>query len=323
MGNLKVGMYIGAWPQNIGNAFFDLGALAIIKKIAPNADIYRTGGAVHWMFNASAKKNQTRAVRKLRQISNTPLERNQNSFEIGQAAEVDLLVFAGMSMCEEFVVNNGKTFIEASKRGVPVLLLGTGGSLYTERDTQVFADFINSLSKTAIITRDDDTYNMFKGKVKNIFSGIDCAFFLPDYYTPPKLHLPDYNVECFDEFLDTKVTHQEGRLVLRAHHDMWGPLRNEYINKPMTLVSDIPEDYLTIYSQSKVTYSDRVHACVATLAYGNEAQLFSQTPRKALFHKIGVPDITKKVCKLNSDLFGELKHKQVTQAKEFLEYLVK
>jgi hypothetical protein len=315
-------MYIGAWPQNIGNAFFDLGALAIIKKIAPNATIYRTGGSVHWMFNASAKKNESRVVRKLRKVTNNPIPRNPNSVEIGQVAELDLLVFAGMSMCEEFVLNNGKTFIEASKRGIPVLLLGTGGSLYNERDTRVFSDFVNSLCKTAVITRDDDTYNLFKTNLKNIHSGIDCAFFLPDYYTPPKLVLPDYNVECFDEFLDTTVTHTEGRLVVRAHHDMWGPLRNEYINKPMTLVSDIPEDYLTIYAQSKITYSDRVHACVATLAYGNEAQLYSQTPRKALFSKVGLPDITKKVCKLNKDMFAELKENQIHLAKKSLDFLL-
>jgi hypothetical protein len=134
--------------------------------------------------------------------------------------------------------------------------------------------------------------------------------------------LPDYNAECFDEEKNfgMKIDHK-GRTVLRTHHDMWGPLRNEYINEPMTLVSDVPEDYLTVYSQSKITYSDRVHACVATLAYGNEARLFSKTPRKALFDRVGAQNVTKEIVKLEQGHFKEMKQKQVAHAKAYIEYL--
>lgn len=323
--NLKIGLYIGSWPQNIGNAFFDFGARAILQAAVPDATFYPMGGAVHWMFADSARRNEMRygrLGRKVREIFNLGAHQQYNSLEIGQVAEVDLIVFAGMSMCKEFVENNGRTFIEASKRGVAILGLGTGGFLYDDEEINIFSEFLNGLHRSAIISRDEDTYGMFKGRIKNIWSGIDCAFFLPDYYTPPKLTLPTYDVENFDDAATRPTIDHHGRRVIYTHHDLWGPLPEKYINKPDTLVSDVPEDYLTLYSQVRETHADRVHACVASLAYGNRAQLYSNTPRKALFSKVGVLDITKRVCKLDLASLQELKDAQIIQTRTFIKQLV-
>lgn len=311
---LRIGMYIGSWPQNIGNAFFDFGAWSIMKMAFPNAILYPTGGAVHWMFNASREHNQKKIFR-------NPFNRfseQQNSFEIGEAAELDVLVFAGMSMCEEFVINNGKTFKEAASRGVAVLGLGAGAALYTDRESQIFSHFLNSLGKAAIITRDDDTYELFSGKISLLTSGIDTAFFLPDYFSPPRLALPPYDAVCFDG--DEKVPPIEGLLekVIHTHHDLWGYLPESYMQGKSTLVSDVPQDYLTIYSQAHATYSNRVHACLATLAYGNQAKLYSNTPRRSLFKKVGIESITEKVSSLNMPLLERLKTQQVEMARELV-----
>lgn len=40
-------------------------------------------------------------------------------------------------------------------------------------------------------------------------------------------------------------------------------------------------------------YSDRVHACIPTLAFGNKARLFSNSPRIALFENAKIPDVRK------------------------------
>lgn len=328
MAPLKIGLYVGSWPQNIGNAFFDLGAKAILQAAFPDALFYPLGGAVHWMFNASSLHNKEKSVTNLgakilRKTGVTaPYGNNHNSLELGQFAEVDVLVFAGMSMCREFAENNGRTFIEASKRGVAVLGLGAGASLYTKEDASSFAHFFSQLPNAAIITRDDDTYGMFDGTIARMEKGMDCAFCLPDFYTPPRLALPAYNIENFDDAsTDTAqiaaIEHQ-GRIVIHTHHDLWGPLCSRYISKPNTLISDIPEDYLTLYSQVAETYSDRVHACVASLAYGNKARLFSKTPRKALFQKMGLQNITTSVVSLNQDLREEMKSKQIETTKRMI-----
>jgi hypothetical protein len=321
--NIKVGLYIGSWPQNIGNAFFDLGAKAILQAALPEATFYPMGGAVHWMFMASAKHHQGgRIGSKVREILQQPAKPKGQSLEIGQLAEVDLIVFAGMSMCKEFVENNGRTFVEASKRGVATLGLGAGGALYDREESEVFSEFLNGLGKYAIITRDDDTFNLFQGKINNIWSGIDCAFFLPDYYQPPKLALTHYDIENFDYAEQHPEIDHNGRKIIYTHHDLWGPLPKRYIGKKDTLVSDVPEDYLTLYSQVNETYADRVHACVVTLAYGNKARLYSTTPRKALFSKVGVPHITEKVCQLDMEKLKDLKTKQINQTRKFVEELL-
>ncbi len=320
--DLKIGLYIGSWPQNIGNAFFDLGARAILQQAVPEATFYPLGGAVHWMFMASEKHHRGGFKNRVDHHLKRPVVSSGNSLEIGQLAEVDLIVFAGMSMCKEFVDNNGRTFIEASKRGVATLGLGAGGALYDTEESVVFSQFINSLGRSAIITRDQDTYDLFDGRIKNMWSGIDCAFFLPDYYKPPKLAIEPYDIENFDYVEKHPDIEHDGRRVIYTHHDLWGPLPKRYINKPNTLVSDVPEDYLTLYSQVNETYADRVHACVASLAYGNKARLFSTTPRKALFSRVGVPTITSELCKLDMDLLAELKRTQIAKTREYVLNLI-
>lgn len=320
--NIKIGTYIGSWPQNIGNAFFDLGARAILQQAFPDATFYPMGGAVHWMFNASEKYLRGRMRNKVDEVFRVKSGGSNNSIEIGEFADVDVLVFAGMSMCREFVENNGKTLEAASKRGVAILGLGSGGALYDEDEAKVFSDFVASLGRAAIITRDDDSYDLFDGRIKNIWSGIDCAFFLPDYYSPPLLDLSSYDVENFDyQDVQPDIDH-EGRKIIYTHHDLWGPLSKKYISKPDTLVSDVPEDYLTLYSQVNTTYADRVHACVASLAYGNSARLYSSTPRKALFNKLGVPNITHEVSKLDMSLLEDLKAQQVKQTRTYINELL-
>lgn len=321
MNPLKIGLYIGAWPQNIGNAFFDLGAKATLQLAFPDAQFFPTGGAVHWMFTASTLHN----VGKLRRKVGEKLGRDfssKNSFEVGEVAEVDLLVFSGMSMCEEFVRNNGKTFRKAAEHGIAVLGLGVGGALYTQEESVIFSDFLNSLGRYAIITRDEDTFALFHDKVSNIWSGIDSAFFLPDYYTPPKLLLPQYDIVNFD-MPDTAPTIEHSvDHVIHTHHDLWGPLRADYMSAPNTLISDIPEDYLALYSQVNETYSNRVHACIATLTYGNRARLYSATPRKALFEKVGVAQISREMCSLDMECLQQLKRLQVEQAREMIQNLL-
>ena len=329
MTQLKIGCYIGSWPQNIGNAFFDLGARAILNAAFPGAQFYNMGGAVHWMFNASALHHKEsmfgrrgcNMLKKLDIIST--YGNNSNSFEIGEVAEVDVLVFAGMSMCREFVENNGRTFLAAAKRGVAVLGLGAGGSCYNDDEVRSVSEFFNSLPRAGVITRDDDTFDMFSGNIKHVVKGIDCAFCLPEYFTPPRLALPAYDVENFDErFITPPTIDHGGRMVIYTHHDLWGPLPRKYISKSNTMISDVPEDYLSLYSQVNTTYSDRVHACVASLAYGNKARLYSSTPRKALFKKMKLEAITSTEVSLNMDLCQELRQIQIQNVKNIIENMM-
>ena len=316
-------MYQGAWPQNIGNAFFDFGSEAIIRLAFPDARIVKTGGAVHWMFNNSGKLRTGLIGKIIRKMFPDKHFENGNSIEIAELINLDLLVFAGMSMTEEFVLNNGRTLIEANRNGVSILGIGLGGSRYNEREVQIFSNFFNSLTKSALITRDDDTYELYKNHINIIEKGIDCGFFLPDYFPAPIFRNKKYEVYTFDFMAVPKSLKTNGKKIYYAHHDLWGYLPKKYTNTRGTLVSDVPEDYLSLYSNCDVTYSDRVHACVASLAYGNSAQLFNSTPRKALFAKLNVTEINQEPVKLDMQLLKKLKDHQISIVKNLAKGVIK
>jgi hypothetical protein len=314
--NLNVALYTGSWPQNIGNAFFDLGLEAIIKLALPSANIFYTGGAVHWMFNYSQN------IKKLPFISNRK-KQSENSVEIAQFAEVDIVVVPGMCIAKEFVDNNGKTFLELAKRKIPVVFVGAGALEYTDNEALYYAKFLNKFYKYAIITRDSDTFNILnKNGIKNIWEGIDCAWFLPEKYTCPKLSIPKFNIMNFDSTEEPTDINHKNCLVLRTHHDCWGPLPKRYTDKENTLISDVPFDYLTLYANVNETYSDRVHACIATLTYGNKARLFSKTQRRSLFKKLGIEDITRELVSLDISLSRKMKEEQINTVRNIIDKIV-
>ena len=71
------------------------------------------------------------------------------------------------------------------------------------------------------------------------------------------------------------------------------------------MCSDEPFTYLTVYAGSSLTITDRVHACVATLAYGNPAILYKHSPRGQLFDRLGLGDVGERVRSLDPELLGK------------------
>jgi hypothetical protein len=72
------------------------------------------------------------------------------------------------------------------------------------------------------------------------------------------------------------------------------------------VASDEPYTYLTIYAAVHLTLSDRVHACVATMAYGNKAMLFNESTRRdVLFESVGAGAIRERPCAVSRDLIDD------------------
>jgi len=292
---MKIGYYIGAWTYNIGNAFFDLGMKYVLKKAFPEATLYPMGGSVRYLFNHNTTGRCLAA----------------NCFEIGEVADIDLLAYAGMSVCDEFIADNGPTFLNASKRGTAILAVGVGALRYTSAEAASYIDFVQKLGRCAMITRDDDTFSMFGGKIGQLYRGIDNAFSLSRAYPPPRLSLGEYDVANFD---DGNVPHELpgicGRVV-HTHHKFAADLPKDFFSKHETLISDMPWDYLALYANCRSTYSDRVHACVASLSYGNQAMLFNSTPRKSLFSRFGLEGITERPCSIERDTLDREIERQI------------
>ncbi len=110
----------------------------------------------------------------------------------------------------------------------------------------------------------------------------------------------------------------EERFVVRTHHAVMSDTSHCF-DRPYTMVSDLPSDYLSLYSHAHVTYSDRIHACIATLAFGNRAQLFGRhVPRLRMFERVGVGDILQHPVQLDMQILDDEKQKQVAFLRDIL-----
>ncbi|MEI6701943.1 MAG: polysaccharide pyruvyl transferase family protein [Deltaproteobacteria bacterium] len=333
---MKITYYGGAWPTNIGNAFIDLGAMAILKAALPTATVTFCGEMPRWFFDRGlmpvSQPNPKSLFQRLlgrvfsSNISKAQIEApdviqaNMNkALDIGEFTACDMVVFSGMAMCQEFIDVNGPTILNLAKRGVKVFLLGTGAEHYTPEERISFRDFLKNINPIGFISRDRPSFDMFADCVERSYDGIDCGFFTPEAFEAPELLHPPYIAISFDSGPEP-IIHSNGRAILRAHHDLWGRISRDWVT-PKTLISDLPYDYLSLYANAQEIHSDRVHACVAGLAYGNAARLYSPTPRGALFDSVGAHTVRDGLVKLDMATFAAAKEKQIGIVREWASLL--
>jgi len=306
-------LYYGAgWPTNIGNAFIDLGAIAILRAAVPNAQIGFASEMPRWFFGHHRARSPR--FRFLRDAEGSMMD---NALDVASLTQCDLIVFSGMAMCEEFIEVNGPALLALSKRNVPILMLGTGALTYSEQEKRRFGGFLQQVKPIGFASRDDHSFEMFANFVPNVHKGIDCAFFVPNAYTPLPLLLSHYIVATFDEIPEPQLD-LRGRSLIRAHHACWDLPNHQYVHTDNTLISDIPHDYLTLYASAEEVHSDRVHACIAALAYGRTARLYHPTPRGTLFNSVGAGEIRDKLVQLDMQLLEKRRIAQVGFVRELV-----
>lgn len=98
-----------------------------------------------------------------------------------------------------------------------------------------------------------------------------------------------------------KTTHLKDYRIIRTEHRYNPVLLSKIYKSPNTYSGDVPYSYLQIYKNTEITFSNRVHACVATLAFGNKAMLFTKSPRAFLLDRVKAFDIKNKPVSVNMD----------------------
>lgn len=110
----------------------------------------------------------------------------------------------------------------------------------------------------------------------------------------------------------------EGRLVVRTHHAVM-PDAGRAFEVPYTLASDLPTDYLSLYAYAHATYSDRIHACIATLALGGRARLYGgHVPRLRMFERVGAGEILERPVVLDAACIADERKRQVEFLRDVL-----
>jgi len=338
---LRVLLVSGFWGQNIGNAFFNLGGMYILKNVFPHEEVtFIHDHPQWWIFNK----------RKL----------PRNALNLLKYVNADILVLQGPLLCRQGLKVLAEIIDICHQRNIKLVLLSVGMYEYTEEEKTMVKNFLSKNKIPLVSTRDEITYRVVKDVCEIAYNGIDSAFFVNDCYRPALLEFEyivvnfDHSIEPnisvsnvengekadiafffdnyywylrypkFKNFVDKikvgkqyvaalidrrKLPDRIGKyLIIRTRHQTTPFFKWKIYNHPNVIAFDEPFSYLTTYANAKLTITCRVHACVASLAYGNYAVLLSQTPRAYLLDRLGLHNIKKVPCKLDNKYL--LKEKQ-------------
>ena len=109
-----------------------------------------------------------------------------------------------------------------------------------------------------------------------------------------------------------------GREIIRTDHRFHPHYRRKIYSQANSFCSDLPYGYLNIYANSRLTLSDRVHACAVTMAFGHPAMLFSETTRDGLLERVGAGEISRHPVSLDMGKLEEEKKKMIEWLAETL-----
>ena len=287
---MKTFIYCGGnTMDNLGNGFLDIGALYQLKKVFPNSKIIS-------ISNTSAEKTYFFGAKHgFRQLN----KGRKNRFDLRNQFEGDYYVFTAACLCDSWFAIN-KDFLEwLSENQFPIIILGASGSdsgslKYDKSELDRIRKKISKLNIFLLISRDRDTYEIFSDLSTHSFDGVDCAMYLNDAFNISKMKQQDFDVFTFDSMKEPNII-SDKKIIRLSHKVSDVDSLSRTIRHPKLVtglmykrdwVSDFPEDYLNIYSNCNIVYSDRVHACVAGIIFGKKAMYFGNSPQSGLLSRV-------------------------------------
>lgn len=337
-------LLLRTWISNIGNGFIDKGAKVAINKAFPDSEIIEVSGHPNYIADRyelgklkSTVENQMPFS--FEQEEKTARERIVN---VGEFVDVDLAVLPGCTLYEHVFRKYEKTIDILHEKDIPLLLLGSGGGDYSVQTQRYMKDKLEKYNVAGLISRDQTAYDCYSDIVEQSYSGIDCAFFINDWYQPPD-STESFTTFTFDKQKEPSIS--TDKKIIRPHHE---PFDNPFLGIPKrilqrvlprytyisedvdpiffkqdnTFMSDLLEDYLFFYSNTAETHSDRVHACIPTLVYGNPAKFHYETPRANLFEQVLDEDIFSERVTLDQSKLEREKEKQIDAISQFIKSAV-
>lgn len=329
----SIGLVHGFWGQNVGNAFFNLGGAHLLEEAGHDVKLTRDQPA-YATFRNEAKGNYANSFDLIGHLDvelvvlQGPLF-TRNFLNIWEPT-LRLLKRRGIEWAalacafRSYTREEERVAAEAFKIHRP-LFLSTRDSASSERLRNLepstrsgvcSAFFLNKAYQPAGISEVAPyvafTFDHFpeptlvEGEGPIRFAGKQ---FQPDF---PKIGLAAARRTkahaMASRLLDRRKmpTDIAGRTILRPDHRTSPHLPAKIYRAPNAVASDEPWTYLSVYAGAELTYSDRVHACVAALSYGNQAMLFNPTTkRSSLFDAVGAEQIAEKPVAVSQSRLDE------------------
>lgn len=324
----KIALLTSVTFNNIGNGFIDLGAEAALMKALPlNAELFKVSSNANFAATMGQmfmlKENpiinwlwvhtMQRAAKKLHDRSYKTVK-TQNIFSMASMVKCDYFIIPGCVLTVPFFTIYGDLIKRKAEQGSKIIFLGASGNFYTEYEVKFVSEYLRKLRPYAIMTRDILAYKYYANFTKNSYNGIDNVFFVNLLNLPQiDTDLTPYVVLNIEEPKHYRIKEElknifKEKNIVYSYHKPFPYTKVSKLVKNGVIVSDNPMDYLLLYRNASEVYSDRVHACIPTLAFGNKAR-FSNSPRIALFENAKIPDVRERLVSIEG--LKEMQDKQI------------
>ena len=336
MKKMKIVYPSSDWASNLGNPFFNLGFEYVLKEAAKLA-----GKEVEILFTASNPEKSFKTKGRFK-------ENTFNSAKYFSGANI--LVLAGPLFDISFARLFEETLKSAKEQGIKVFIISAGGIKYDSEEIQHCRQVLQKYPPYVLSTRDRDTYGNYHDLAEHSLDGICGAWFAPDYYSgydtedlgkyvtftfdharEPKVELNGFvkNQNKLNEIEVSDLSHSKKAKVMRLlqrglpksinkftivrpNHCVLNRPNWRLFFKPNSFISQTPYGLLNLYRNTDLTLTDRLHASVATLAYGNPAFLVIKSKRIKLLDRInGASEVIKRPTKLDMNYLNNEKKKVV------------
>ncbi len=335
----RIGVLAGYWSTNIGNAFFQLGAEHVLNRAYPGAHVFLIGDQPgYWNTRLGNPANALDYVKHLdldAVVVLGPYVRPEMEGITAEMLRAQHRKGAKIIVLAAGMMQYDKGTIALSRR----LMSECPPHVFTTRDTETYealgdlathafdgvdvATFVSDVFPK--VPSDLEPYVVFNfdqipepviGPKDGFSGGSDRSFEFDGrewlVRQPRRRTEWSYRKRAYP-FLDALLFRApgpervDGRLIVRTDHRYNPFLMRKNYRSPNTYTGDIPHSYLSIYANSTLTVSNRVHACVATVSYGNPAMLFTRSPRAFLLKRLGLDAIKDRPQRVDLGFLGREK----------------
>lgn len=296
---LRIAVENSTW-NNIGDAFYQMAIIAVLRKFLPLAQINSLDGP------------STRAFRTGRF--------RENAFDFRFHSNADHYVFSGPILGADFLRDYAPLIKHIIKKGRSYSLLSVHA--YAEGDLLAqICQFLKSYPPLAIHTRDTYTWKKLQSLNVEVYDGICFAFFVNEidgieiksssepyvclsYHSQrePKLAIRSerssrfseiavlgrgsalWNVQRHFEWMQRHQTRVGAFQIVRPVHGFY-PSPHLTHSKPNSYITYNPKIFLQMYASSEGVITDRVHAAVAACSFGRPAHVIPLDNRFKLFDR--------------------------------------
>ena len=331
----------GTWSPNIGNAFFNLGIMHALSVAVPAAQTHFLGDPPgwHWMLarHPMRKKIIFDDIKCDYLIISGPIFCSWLELIWGETlrslkAKGTRIVFLSAG-CMEYTEKEYESCRPLLEEISPYLLITRDAETYERyghlaqhsHNGICFAFFANDyLSNDLPLQTNTINICFDKGHDYNVLNKYDKEI---QHYLQHKEWKASSQKKLRRSFSASHIKQFESYRIVRPYHVANPRLRTQLKSllfgyrvffKPNSYVADIPYGYLQLYKNAPLTISERVHACVPAIAFGNSAWLISETKRSRLFSRIGLQKITSQPVSAQTDQLASEKEAMLRVLKDTL-----